>query len=438
MATLFTTADNNFGVAKWIVNATAGQGTHTTIASAITSASSGDVIFISPGTYTENPTLKAGVNLSSFPDGTTGDVIILGNCTLSGAGTVTISGIQLKTNSGNNLTVSGSAASIVNLVSCNINCSNNTGISYSSSSSSSAINLYQCTGDLGTTGIGYHSMSSTGNLRYYNCFLTNSGASTTASSNSAGAVLVNGSTFNGAFSTSSNGAIVSQYTAIDTSAINTASITHNGTNLATVIYHSILLSGTASTLSTGAGATTDITNSSVSSSNTNAITGSGTIVANAVTYTSTSLLNNTTTQSGGTIVGLRGGTAPSAGFIGEQIRSATTGVSLTSTNPANITSINLTAGIWDISCVGIIQDSSLSLTFGKIGISVNTGSFTGTTSGDSFTQLSSNAILANSIGLSIPAFRVTLSSTTTYYLVGQGNGIGTITADGRISGTRVG
>jgi len=131
-------------------------------------------------------------------------------------------------------------------------------------------------------------------------------------------------------------------------------------------------------------------------------------------------------------------TAPPAGFIGEQIRGAATGVSLTTTVAANITSISVTAGIWDICGAGSILDGSLGLTFGKLGISVNTGSYTGCVSGDSFLAISSNAILANNISLSIPGFRVTLSATTTYYLVGQGNGAGTLTADGRISATRVG
>jgi len=85
-----------FCEAKWVVDPTAGQGTHTTIASAITSASSGDTIFIRPGTYTENLTLKAGVNLAAFNgDQNTPNVTIIGNNTLTTAGTVSISNIRL-------------------------------------------------------------------------------------------------------------------------------------------------------------------------------------------------------------------------------------------------------------------------------------------------------------------------------------------------------
>jgi len=66
MATIFTTSDNNYGTAKLIVDATAGSGNYTTIAAALAAASSGQTIFIRPGTYTENLTLVAGVNLTSL------------------------------------------------------------------------------------------------------------------------------------------------------------------------------------------------------------------------------------------------------------------------------------------------------------------------------------------------------------------------------------
>src|SRR5690242_8473255 len=110
---------NTFTTAKWIVSATASDGTHTTIGAALTSASSGDTIFIRPGTYTENLTLKAGVNLTAYTcDALTPNVTISGTCTFTAAGTVSISGIRLQTNSAALLAVTGSAASIVNLDNC--------------------------------------------------------------------------------------------------------------------------------------------------------------------------------------------------------------------------------------------------------------------------------------------------------------------------------
>src|SRR5208337_1148271 len=134
-------------------------------------------------------TLKAGVNITAFNcDSMTPNVTISGNCTLSTAGTVSITGINLQTNSAACLTVSGSVASIVNLNSCNINALNATGISYSSSSASSKVFVFNCTGDIGTTGIALYSMSSTGALNFNNCKFTNSGGSSTANTISAGAL----------------------------------------------------------------------------------------------------------------------------------------------------------------------------------------------------------------------------------------------------------
>src|SRR5215469_17495644 len=86
-----------------------GFGDFTTITAAINAAVSGQTIFLRPGTYTENPTLKAGVNLAAFDaDATTPNVIINGKCSFSSAGTVSISGIELQTNSDFCLAVSGS------------------------------------------------------------------------------------------------------------------------------------------------------------------------------------------------------------------------------------------------------------------------------------------------------------------------------------------
>lgn len=290
---------NTFGCAKWVVSSDATQGTHTTIANALTSASSGDTIFIRPGTYTENLTLKSGVNLCAYVCDSslngTGNVIISGKLSFSSAGSVTISGIQLQTNSDNFLAVTGSAASIVNLNQCYLNCSNNTGISFTSSSSSAIIYANNCTGNLGTTGIAYHSSSSAGTLRYEYCNLFNSGASTTASSNSAGSVLFKFSRMTGAFSTSSTGSMEIDQSFINTSAINTASLTTAGTGSVTSNL-SLYSSGTASAISVGSGTTVILTNSTVSSNNTNAITGAGTINYNNLVCGGSSSTINTTTQ----------------------------------------------------------------------------------------------------------------------------------------------
>src|SRR5580692_6093245 len=162
--TTLTTGDNKFGPSRWYVSSTLVDGcTHTSIASAIASASAGDDVFIKPGTYTENVTLKTGVNLVGFKgDDVTGHAIILGTCTYSGGGSVSLSNLELKTNSASALTFSGSTLGTVYLNECFINALNNTAINFSNSNGSSVLNLNYCTATIGATTNGLFAMSCPG------------------------------------------------------------------------------------------------------------------------------------------------------------------------------------------------------------------------------------------------------------------------------------
>jgi len=161
--------------ARFIVSAggTTDGANYTSISSALSAAAAtgtNQTIFIQPGTYTENLTLSPGINLSAYTcDSTTPNVIIVGTCTLTAAGTVSISGIRLQTNGSFAIAVTGSAASILNISDCYLNFTNNTGISFTSSNGSSSINVYNSIGNLGTTGIAIYSMTAIGNLLFYYC-----------------------------------------------------------------------------------------------------------------------------------------------------------------------------------------------------------------------------------------------------------------------------
>jgi len=323
---------SGFNTAKWIVSATAGQGTHTTIAAALTAASSGDTIFIRPGTYTENPTLKAGVNLTAFGSDSslnaTGDVIISGTCTLTTAGSVTISGIQLQTNSAALLAVTGTLASVVNLNNCFLNCTNNTGITFSSSSASSAINITNCTGNLGTTGIAYWTITASGVMTVMSSTLLNTGLSTTASTTSTLGHIITHSALRFAMSTSSTGAYTFVLCQMDSSPINTTILTTAGTGQS-FINLSNLGTGTASCVSIGTGTTVVITHCSLTCSNTNAVTGAGTAKYGLIDFPGSSQTINATTQTQ-----VNGGTfTPAIAFGG-----SSTGITY-STQSANYTRI---------------------------------------------------------------------------------------------------
>ena len=270
------------------------RGTFQTIAAALTAAVSGQTIFIRTGSYTENLTLKAGVNLSSFTgDGMTPNVTIIGTCTATFAGTCTISGIRLQTNSSFLLTVSGSSATIVNLVNCYLNCTNNTGISYTSSSASSLIRAFYCLGDLTTTGIAYAAASGAGRIRIEYCRLDNTGGATTNTTVSAGQFTVEWSTFKNAITTSSTGQM--GFLGVTMELADFTAITHGGSPEGSARFCR-LSTGTASAISVGTGASFVAFNCQLTSSNAAVITGLGEIKYATNAFGGTSSGVNTTTQ----------------------------------------------------------------------------------------------------------------------------------------------
>lgn len=280
--------------AKWIVDATANRGTHTTIQGAIDAASSGQTIFVRPGTYTENLTLKAGVDIVAFlGDSDIPNVTIVGKASYSSAGRTNISNIRLTTNGDYFLEVTGSAASVVNLNNCYLNCSNFTGINFTSSSSSAEINIFDCSGDLGTTGIALFTSSSAGIIFYNYSNFGNTGGSTTASTASAGTVVLRYSYFPNPITTSGTGSISVGFSVI-APAQNIKCLTLGGSNASTVTQSSIS-SGTAVAISVNANTLT-LTNSVLNSTNTNVIDGAGTLVYAGLVFSNTSSNIATTTQ----------------------------------------------------------------------------------------------------------------------------------------------
>lgn len=353
-----------------IVDAT-GKGDFTTIAAALTAASSGQTIFIRPGTYTENPTLKAGVNLSSFEPttifGTSGtspsNVIILGKCSFSSAGSVGIYGITLKTNSDFCLSITGSAASLVTLNNCYIQCSNNTGIQLSSSSASSGINLNYCGGSLDTTGIAIFAHSGAGIMWWTHTQFNNAGSSLTANTISGtGSYHCDFSELFNPITLSSSGGLTGYCSNFGTVGNQTA-ITTSSTASVQII-HGEIASGTASAISVGAGTTVELHYVLLNSSNATTITGTGTlsftnIVANSVLSLAAGLtLSNAAMKSfissGG--VGTAGqvftsngvSTAPSwqaasAGTVVQQIRANKTAAQTITSNIGAITTTPTTS-----------------------------------------------------------------------------------------------
>lgn len=424
---------NPMSGSRWIVDPLGFNGTHTTIASALTSATSGDTIFIMVGTYTENLTLKAGVNLCAFGgDQITPNVTIVGNCTATFTGTCSLSNLRLQTNSAACLTVSGSNATIVNLYNCYINASNNTAISYTSSNASSTIKITNCMGDIATTGIALYSSSSAGQIAFLNSNFTNTGASTTANTISAGSII--GFTSSFANPTTSSGTAIVAFEVCDlaTSAQNVTPFTNGGSGNATA-FLSRFQSGTATAISTSTLLT--IANCAIGSSNAAAIAGAGSIVFSNLSFGNSSVIT-VTTQTGGVGSGLTN-TSPAAGYIGERLTSTVTALGPTNATPTGVITLALTPGVWDLSAIGSFSYTGNN-TASLINISSVNNTITGTL-GDAYAQFNQTNTTGFLTTLSVPAFRVAVTANTNYFCVVQANySTGAVSVNARMSAVRVG
>lgn len=138
--------------------------------------------------------------------------------------------------------------------------------------------------------------------------------------------------------------------------------------------------------------------------------------------------------------GAMDGTDAQAGAIGELITAtaAPAAVSLTTATPANIVSVSLTAGDWDVEgVVNYTPGASTSITQLSQGVSV-----TSATLGvqDSYAQQSQAANVpgANIIASSSPEVRLSLAVTTTVYLVAKATfTVSTLTGGGTIRARRM-
>ncbi len=289
---------SNFSPANIVVAPTVGEGDYTTLTAALAAASPGDTIFVREGTYVEDLTLVAGVNIASLGgEGEQGNVTIQGKCSFSGSGTVTIYGLKLQTNSDYCISVTGSSASSLILKGCSLIGTNNTLIQYTSSSSSSEIQLYDCTSDLQTTGIALYSSSGAGTLSFSLHTARNSGASTTLPTFSAGTLQIKDSSSKCPIAANGGNINSCTHTRIDTSAINTTALTISSSGSA-LLYNSGLSSGTAAALSVGSGTTVGMYSCNVSSSNANPVTGAGTFEYSAVSTNSSTGTFNPSTLTG--------------------------------------------------------------------------------------------------------------------------------------------
>jgi len=281
------TPDNKFCTANFIVDANGiGNGaTHTTIASAIASASAGDTIFVRPGVYSEDITIKAAVALKSYTQYLQ-NTQIDGKITANAAGNYFIDGFYLTNSSDTILAASSSAYVYVN------NCYMTVTTSPAFSSTGTAgIQVRNTIGDIANVKL--FDCAGTGGMSFFNCNF--SGTPSTASTVSAGSVSFVGTATPTPVVTSGTGNLnVLQASRMVCANVTAITLGDNG-SVNSFIQNSNIGAGTATAIVIGAGKTMLATDIDVQSSNAAAISGAGTIVVGGINYRDTAV-NTVTTQ----------------------------------------------------------------------------------------------------------------------------------------------
>lgn len=277
--------------AKWIVNDVPNSGgNQTTIAAAITAASSGETIVVMPGStgvYTENITLKAGVNLVGYNgDSSTPTVTINGTVTANTAGRFSLSNLRLQTNGASALVVSGTAALTLNANQCWFNVTDATGITFSNSNGSSFVFLNYCMGNCTTNSVKFFDQSGPGLLSFDYCSLFNFGSSAVACTISNGTFASNYSQVPYGIQTTSAGSSQSFYSSFGGSGVGVIAFDHQGTTgQPCVLSHCDFQATGAAAINVGAGATITLWDtSSINCTLPTPITGTGTLKYNILTF----------------------------------------------------------------------------------------------------------------------------------------------------------
>ena len=157
-------------------------------------------------------------------------------------------------------------------------------------------------------------------------------------------------------------------------------VTNGAQNIATGASGTILRGagvGTAPTFSTTTYPATNAVNTLLYASSANVMGALATANSGVLTTSSSGVPSIDTTNfavlsTGVQMKGNNTNTAPPAGFIGERIEASATAVSLLNNTNKTIASINLTAGIWDITGMASVINSGNNQTAASCGISTTT------------------------------------------------------------------
>ena len=316
---------NNYGPVKFIVSSNASQGTHTTIASALAVASSGDVIAVRPGTYTENLTLPAGVTLVTLINhgtsgsGDTAPATIIGQITMTVNGNAEMQGFAFQTNAATLISLSGASTSFIRFYACSfLNASTYSFVTCSNANASVVFDNCSIISNDGSTAVfsitTCNNISCTNGTTQYNAAAASTIAAGTLNFTSSGG-------WSSPITTSGTAALIAYYSTFNQAGNSTITCGGSGTHQ----FHDCIISGGSASAVT-VNNTTQVVNCEVSSSNTNAITGSGTLNAGNIQFTGSSKTINTTV----TAIAYRQYAQPGLILLSTQTASASSSLSFTS------------------------------------------------------------------------------------------------------------
>lgn len=167
----------------------------------------------------------------------------------------------------------------------------------------------------------------------------------------------------------------------------------------------------------------------------------GADIANAATFRTNLGLTAYANAVLGQIPGTSGTTQPAAGFVGEKVTNTGVLTFAASATPGVVTSLSVTAGVWEIELINQFGGTgATSSTDWVSSISLTSGSIsTVTTLHSSYTYIHSR--MASNLDQSMVhtslRFRITPSTTTTYYLNAQATYSGSYSVSGGLQATRV-
>jgi hypothetical protein len=298
--TVFThsLSTNNYGPAAIIVDTNPANGTHTTIQSAITAAAANSTIFLRPGTYTEDLAISKNIALVAYPTVDrvgVNNVEIIGKISTGAAIFISLYGLKLTTNGANFCIDNSTNGAGVACNNCYINASANIAINVGGNSGTN-VNLVNCTGNIASGKTLFSTAN--GTLSIENTFIQDVVAPAASTVTGGTNLYIKGCNLNFPISMSNTSVaniLNSQFGVIFTPFLNQTALTTADT-VSAICQFCEFYSGTASAISVGAGSQVELDQCVVSSSNTNAITGLGTVKYSGVTFSGSSNIINTTTQ----------------------------------------------------------------------------------------------------------------------------------------------